>query len=135
LQIGVAREFDQVRNFIRALAGRDDSSSNAGAGAVADPFVEVSATFGARSRLAERTFLIVLEGLRNSRRHANANSMTIDASVTGHELTITMSDDGIGFPAGAEPPWTIASHVAEAGGEVRIEDSHPAQLRITIPRV
>jgi signal transduction histidine kinase len=135
LQIGVAREYDQVRSFIRSLAGQDESSSRNGGGAIADPVVEVKATFAAHSRLAERTFLIALEGLRNVRRHANASSMSIEANVTGQQLTITMSDDGVGFPVDAEPPWTIASHVAEAGGEVQIDDTHPARLRITIPRV
>jgi signal transduction histidine kinase len=135
LQLGVAREYDQVRSFIRSLAGRGESSSQDSSHGASDPIVEVNATFATRGRLAERTFLIAVEGLRNARRHAKASSMVIDASVTGEQLTITMSDNGIGFPPDAAPPWTIASHVAEAGGEVRIDDTHPAQLRITIPRI
>jgi signal transduction histidine kinase len=135
LQMGVAREYDQVRSYIRSLAGLDDGSSRELEVTLTDPMVEVRANLTARSRIAERIFLIALEGLRNARRHAKANLVTIDAGATEENFTITVNDDGIGFPPDAEPPWTIASHVAESGGQVHIDSNHPAQLIIAIPRI
>jgi signal transduction histidine kinase len=134
LQIGVAREYDQVRSYIRSLAGLDEGAPRDLENRPADPIVAVRADFSARSRIAERIFLIALEGLRNARKHARANLVTIDANVTKDNFIITVSDDGIGFPPDASPPWTIASHVAESGGQVHIEGNHPAQLKIAIPR-
>jgi len=61
--------------------------------------------------------------------------VTIDASATKENFIITVNDDGVGFPPDADPPWTIASHVAESGGEVHFDNDHPAQLTIAIPRV
>jgi signal transduction histidine kinase len=135
LQIGVAREYDQVRTYIRSLAGLDDGSPREFEITPPDPMVEVRSDFTARSRVAERIFLIALEGLRNARKHARANLVTIDASATKENFIIIVNDDGIGFPPHADPPWTIASHVAESGGQVHIDSNHPAQLTIAIPRV
>ncbi|HEX4209103.1 MAG TPA: histidine kinase [Candidatus Binataceae bacterium] len=134
LQIGVAREYDQVRSYIRSLAGIEDGAPRELETSAADPMVEMRANFDARSRVAERIFLIALEGLRNARKHARANLVTIDAAANAESFIITVSDDGIGFPPDAGPPWTIASHVAESGGQVHIEGNHPAQLKVAIPR-
>ena len=134
LQIGVAREYDQVRSYIRSLAGLDDGSPHQFEIAPADPLVEVRSDFSARGPVAERILLIALEGLRNARKHAKANLVTIDARATEENFIIIVNDDGIGFPPGADPPWTIASHVTESGGQVYIDSKHPAQLTIAIPR-
>jgi signal transduction histidine kinase len=133
LQIGVAREYDQVRAYVQSLAGNDDSSPRPPTKTEHNPTVELNAAITASSRLTEKTLLIALEGLRNARSHANARTIAIDARITDQHLYIDIRDDGVGFPPHAEPPWTIASYVAEAGGVVRIGDTHRAELKIVLP--
>lgn len=134
LQIGVAREYDNVRNYIRSLAGLDSASPRDAEIGPTDATVEVRLSFRASSRLTERIFLIVLEGLRNARKHARAALVNIDAAAAEENFVIKISDDGVGYPPAAGPPWTISSHVAEAGGQVHIDKRHPAQLKIELPR-
>lgn len=135
LQIGVAREYDNVRIYIRSLAGVESASTHNTESEPSDPMVEVRVAFRAPSHLTERIFLIALEGLRNARKHARASLVSIDATAAGENFIVTISDDGIGYPAEAGPPWTISSHVAEAGGRVQIDEKHPAQLKIELPRL
>jgi signal transduction histidine kinase len=134
LQIGVAREYDQVRAYVQSLAGNADYSPRP-ARSEGDPTVELTAAVTASSELAEKVLLIALEGLRNARRHAAARTITIDARLTHQDLDLAIRDDGIGFPADAEPPWTIASYVAEAGGVVRIGGTRRSELKIVLPAV
>jgi signal transduction histidine kinase len=77
----------------------------------------------------------MLEGLRNARKHARATLVRIDASEIAGRVLITIADDGVGFPPAADPPWTIASHVAETGGRLSFSESGPACLEIEIPKV
>jgi DNA-binding NarL/FixJ family response regulator len=63
----------------------------------------------------------MLEGLRNARKHARATLVRIDASESARPLLITIADDGVGFPPAADPPWTIASHVADTGGRLSFQ--------------
>jgi len=77
----------------------------------------------------------MLEGLRNARKHARATLVRIDASESAGRVLITIADDGVGFPPAADPPWTIASHVAETGGRLSFSESGPACLQIEIPKV
>ena len=75
----------------------------------------------------------MLEALRNARRHAAADSVTIVARVNEKAVTIEVHDDGVGFPASADPPWTIASRVAELGGRVSLGSNGAAHIEIEIP--
>jgi signal transduction histidine kinase len=135
LQVSVAREYDNVRNYIRSLAGVESVSPRDTESGPSDPMVEVGVAFRAPSRLTERIFLIALEGLRNARKHAQASLVSIDAAAAAENFIVTISDDGIGYPPEAGPPWTISSHVAEAGGRVHLDETHPAQLKIELPRL
>jgi signal transduction histidine kinase len=46
-----------------------------------------------------------------------------------------MDDDGVGFRNSEQPPWAIASRVAEYGGRLRIggNERPGAHLEIEIP--
>src|SRR2546430_3900521 len=79
----------------------------------------------------------MLEGARNVGRHAHARSAAITADANGAKVHITITDDGVGFPAGSAPPWSISSRAAEVGGEVRLGDAEQAgaHLEIHPPRV
>ena len=86
-----------------------------------------------RSPLAERILKIALEGLANARKHSRARAVEIIATQEGGEVAITISDDGVGFPEPDNPPWTIASHVAEAGGRLNIGGTASTRLEVALP--
>ena len=135
LQLGVKRQFDEVREYVRSLAGVDSNSTHEIADISADPEIRINGVFEGSSRLGERILQIMLEGLRNARKHARATLVRIDASETAGRVLITIADDGVGFPPAADPPWTIASHVAETGGRLSFSEKGPACLQIEIPKV
>jgi two-component system, NarL family, sensor histidine kinase UhpB len=47
--------------------------------------------------LAETIYRVVQEGVTNVLRHANSTAMGIEAAIEGHEVTVEISDDGVGF--------------------------------------
>jgi signal transduction histidine kinase len=134
LQLGVNRQFDEVREYVRSLAGVESNSNNQVTDISADPKIVMKGVFDGSSRLGERVLQIMLEGLRNARKHARATAVRIEAAEIAGRVLITIADDGLGFPPAAGPPWTIASHVAETGGRLSFSESGPACLRIEIPK-
>ncbi len=132
LQAGVAREYDAVRAFIRSLADvrkattRHDSSPPAGTR------FEIGAAFTAPARVAEQIIQIMLEGLRNTWRHGNAGSASINVIETGAVIRISIDDDGVGLDDPADLPWTIASRVAECGGQLRIAGDYGPGLHLQV---
>jgi len=134
LQVGVKRQYDEVREYVRSLAEVDSTSAHEIADISADPGIEIKSVFNGSSLLGERILQIMLEGLRNARKHARATLVRIDASEAADAVLITIADDGVGFPPAADPPWTIASHVAETGGRLSFSESGAACLQIEIPK-
>jgi signal transduction histidine kinase len=134
LQIGVRRQFDEVREYVRSLAGLVGTQSSQLIDTHADPELTISGAFNGRSDLGERVLQIMLEGVRNARKHARASAVQIDASESSDRVLITITDNGVGFPPEPEAPWTIASHVAETGGILKFGEESPACLKIEIPK-
>jgi len=133
LQDGVRHEYDEVRAYVRSLVdlGRRAPTRPM----TGDTHCTVSASFTGSGVMVEHALQIMLEGVRNVRRHAQATSTEICARATPHHVTITIDDDGVGFAHGAGVPWTIASRVKECGGEVRIAQAIPrgSHLVVDIP--
>jgi len=48
--------------------------------------------------LAQTVYRVIQEGMTNVLRHANANTMNIEAAIEGSQISVNISDDGIGFP-------------------------------------
>lgn len=134
LQTGVAREFDEVRAYIRSLAEVSEGSTRESS-PMADPRCHLRAVVSARGSLLEQALQIVLEALRNTRKHARAQAATIDVAEDAGRLRIIIHDDGVGFEQAATPPWSIASRVAECGGHLAIAGAgRPgAHLEIELP--
>jgi signal transduction histidine kinase len=80
----------------------------------------VTADFRGSTRRVEHILQIMLEGTRNVARHAKAARARIIARGVGTKIQITMEDDGVGFPADASVPWSIASRAAELNGDVQL---------------
>jgi len=133
LQTGVAREYDEVRSYVRFLA--DHEVPPAPSRDPARTLFEFQTSFRARGEKAEQILLILLEGLRNTVRHAQARAAVIRTTEGGDAIHITMDDDGVGFSKTETRPWSIASRVAELGGEMRIVEatSPGAHLAIQLP--
>lgn len=131
LQDGVAREYDQARAYIRSLAGLSTSVRRP---EPADLTVELQATFSGSGMLAEHVLQIMLEGLRNARRHGDATRLEMMLSTSSKQLQLTIDDDGRGFEDPDTPPWAIASRVAEMGGTIAILNAEgPARLAVEMP--
>jgi len=135
LQKGVAREFDTVRAYIRSLADVEEIPEAEDRTSAVETLFEVTANFTGRAPILEQVLQIVLEGVRNTWQHGMAHCAAINISGTDHLIRIAMDDDGVGFHSSAQPPWTMASRVAEYGGHLRIGETggRGAHLEIEIP--
>jgi signal transduction histidine kinase len=127
LQQGVAREYDGVRAYVRSLAGliaeeAPEPSSDA------NPQCRLQAGFAGKSLTAEHLFQIMLEGLRNARRHGAARSVHINLAGAKDGLLLTIEDDGVGFHDTISKPWAIASRVTELGGHLTVTSRRGATL-------
>jgi len=135
IQFEVAREYDEVRKYIHSLANTESSAALSSDLPFDQTTFQVNANFATTSALVEHALQIVLEGMRNARQHGRPHMVT--ASVQGLEksIRITIDDDGIGFAEPGRPPWSIASRVAEVGGELTMiaEGNSGAHLRIDLP--
>ena len=118
LQAGVNREHDQLRSYIRSLVDLEKCAT--ATDAEAPTRVSVDARFAGSPDFIEHVLLIMLEGARNVRRHAQAATAAIVARTSGEALEITIDDDGVGFPADVDPSWSIASRVAECRGRLAV---------------
>lgn len=118
LQTGVTREYDELRRYIRSLLGLE--TGPAPLPPAGETSFAIRAEFEATLPLVEHALQIMVEGARNVGRHAYARSAVISARPDGAKVVITIDDDGVGFPTGAAPPWSVASRAAELGGQVRI---------------
>lgn len=132
LQTGIRHEYDEVRTYVRSLADLDRRELSSVRG---DAHFQVAAEFVGSGVVVEHALQIMLEGVRNARRHAAATSTTIAARVAQGGVEITIDDDGIGFAADAAVPWTIASRAKECGGNARLlRNTRPgAHLIVELP--
>jgi signal transduction histidine kinase len=135
LQQGVTREYDGVRSYLRSLADVDQNPGDRCRQFAVETFFQIQANFAGRAPIIEQIFQIALEGVRNTWQHARAARATINISGVGNLICITIDDDGVGFHECEQPPWAIASRVAEYGGWLRIGAGKRggARLDIEIP--
>jgi signal transduction histidine kinase len=130
LQGSVNREYDDLRAYIRSLV--DLEAAAVGHSGVAGPRFSVTADFTGSAQLVEHVFQIMLEGERNVRRHAGATQASIDVRGVEGKIRLTIEDDGVGFPDGAAPPWSIASRVDELAGALELRRRAPSGAQLCI---
>lgn len=134
IQSEVCHEYDEAREYVRSLAGAKRQISNPASNVDSDVEFQMQASFGAQGAAIEHIMQIVLEGVRNTRRHGHAESASIKIDRAGKIVHLTIDDDGVGFDVSANPPWTIASRVAALGGRLVIRTVRQgAHLEIAIP--
>jgi signal transduction histidine kinase len=134
LQNGVALEYDDVRAYIRALAGITRATSREPRASALNPQLQLNAVFTAPGLVSEHILQIMLEGLRNARRHAMASLVTITVREAETKVLITIDDDGIGFADSESRPWAIASRVSQLGGHLRINRGSSTHLEVEMPK-
>jgi len=134
MQTGVALEFDEVRNYVRALGNADRGRPAPSIPDISTEF-RVETAFVARGPMVEHIIQILLEGVRNTQRHARAHFAEIRVEEVGENIRIAIDDDGVGFADFNASPWTIASRVAQFGGRLAIRPGAPAgaHLEIELP--
>jgi signal transduction histidine kinase len=133
IQLGVSREYDEVREYVHSLVSDERPVAGSSRMDLKTRF-QVQAAFAASGEVVEHIMQIVLEGIRNTRRHGHARSGVINVQQLINTISITIDDDGIGFGEQVSPPWTIASRVAEFGGHLAVNsESAGAHLEISLP--
>lgn len=133
IQIVVDHQYDEVREYVRSLAHADWQRRSQTLEDFNTQF-RIQAAFAGPGSTIEHIMQIVLEGVRNTRQHGHAHVAAINVQQIGEAIRITIDDDGIGFPDSINPPWTIASRVAESGGRLVIRTAgRGAHLDIAIP--
>ena len=135
LEQGLAIEYDDVRAYVRSLAAVAENDDEGGITVATDPRFRIDAQLAGSASAVEHVLQIMLEALRNTRRHGEAEDAVIRASAEGGTVRITIDDDGVGFPEAAPPPWSIASRVAQCGGKLDIarDDRPGGHLEIELP--
>ena len=134
LQKGVAREYDEVRSYLRGLAGIDRAVRRDVTTGAADPRCQLDAMFAGPAILGEHILQIMLEGLRNARRHGQAEGVIINLVETHDKIFLKIDDNGVGFANAPTAPWAIASRVAELGGRLTVVGSEGSvSLTIELP--
>jgi len=133
LQESVQREYDNLRSYMRSLAGLE---ATAVSGEEPTPTrLLVSAHLSGSVELVDHVLQIAREGINNVRKHARARTATIKIEMEHSLVHIRIADDGVGFRDQA-PPWSIASRVKEIGGRLQILGNQEggACLSITLPQ-
>lgn len=130
LQHGIRREYDDVRSYVRSLAALEPRAADPAR--VREPRCTIRAELTDSSLVAEHVLQIMLEGIRNARRHAAATDARVVAERAGTAIRITISDDGVGFSHSEEIPWTIASRVRACGGNAQIADRVPRGVEVVV---
>lgn len=133
LQDSVKSEYDELRAYVRSLAGV--TYAPAGDASREETRFAVNVDIEGPGALVEQVFRIIREGIANVRRHAHASSAVVRAARSGPGLRISIDDDGRGFADGTTRPWSISSRVQALGGTLEIaRDKGPgAHLEILLP--
>ncbi|WP_131105633.1 sensor histidine kinase [Ornithinimicrobium sufpigmenti] len=84
-----------------------------------------------------QVLMVVREALSNVARHARASSVEVTAVATADELSLTVTDDGVGIPPAAVESGlgNVRARAADRGGRVQLRavEPHGTQLCWTVP--
>jgi signal transduction histidine kinase len=90
--------------------------------------------------IKEAIFRVVQESLHNIVKHAHANRVEVRLDCTDTEITLEVSDDGVGFDAGGSFPGhmglkSMRERTVKFGGETTIASAlgEGARIRVRIP--
>jgi signal transduction histidine kinase len=135
IQVEVTREYDEVRKYIHLLAGTRYKETARNSQPLDQARFQVNANFATSATIVEHALQIILEGMRNAHQHGRSHMVTASVQGRPDRIRIIIDDDGVGFKEQGSPPWSIASRVAEVGGELKIVGGGDsgAHLQIDLP--
>lgn len=91
------------------------------------PTVTVRGMEGTSDHVVALVWRVAQEAIRNAVRHAGASAVRIDVLGEGHQVSLTVEDDGIGFDPGADGPQDsyglrgLQSLVEDGGGRLEVQ--------------
>ena len=129
LQTSITREYDALRVYVQELAERGSGPASE---RVFDTRFAVKTDFAGSGVVVEHILQIMLEGVRNVRRHAFARSASIEATAMNGEIQMRIDDDGLGFADGSTPPWSITSRVDQLGGRIQFDSGRHSGAHLAI---
>ena len=134
IRLELGREYDEVRQYIRSLAGAKAHSSGI-TEKEGTTVVKVDADIMSHPVIVEHVLSIVLEAIRNALRHGKPSLVSAEVRTNRDSLVISIDDDGVGLAMGAAAPWSIVSRVREMGGDLTMSNTAGigAHLRIELP--
>jgi signal transduction histidine kinase len=134
LQRAVNREYDELRSYMRDLAGVGQGAGGAPRFSPVTRF-SLRLNVGGTAPQIDRVLQVVREGIANVGRHAQARTAVIEAQGDARRCRIVMDDDGVGFDGEVPEPWVISSLVSELGGTLVVsqKEGSGAHLEITLP--
>ncbi|MFN3620942.1 sensor histidine kinase [Sphingorhabdus sp.] len=91
---------------------------------------------GRVSRVVEREMeQMIREGVANAVRHGNADRVTVDLKMAGHEIILEISDNGSGWSdANMAPPYSLNERAKALGATLEIVgDAEGTIIRISFP--
>lgn len=71
--------------------------------------------------LITQLLTIIRQGIYDVQQHAAAARALVQVRQDDSTIAIDIEDDGVGFPSGAPPPWSISSRVANLGGSLVVQ--------------
>lgn len=87
--------------------------------------------------LGDEVAAVIREALSNAVRHARARAVAVSVAVRGAQVVITVTDDGIGMPAGGRRSGleNLRARAVELGGTFAVGPASPrgTQLRWVVP--
>lgn len=134
LQHSVNREYDDLRGYMRSLAGLESAATSREC--TATTWFSVRASFEGTGPCLDHVLQIMREGVSNVVRHAGARSASLTVGCSDGLVTIAIDDDGVGFRDQTQRPWSIASRVRELGGRIELMRDGRAgvHLAVVLPR-
>lgn len=134
LQMAVNREYDELRAYMRALAGAD-TDGDGSTRMSSDTHFAVHIDVDGSAVQVGHVLQIVREGISNVSRHAQARHAKIKVDTDGDTRRIIIEDDGVGFAGEEAEPWVMSSLVSELGGKMIVsqKEGAGAHLDITLP--
>ena len=95
--LGIIRELRRVVDGSDLVAALDDYVQLAAPPNVGVDVVATGSLKGLPDPMADQTFLILREAVRNALLHGEPRHLSVELTVTGSELAAQVRDDGIGF--------------------------------------
>ncbi|WP_035792165.1 GAF domain-containing sensor histidine kinase [Kitasatospora mediocidica] len=131
-----AREDEGVQS-LRSRASRAVGEAQAALGFPPRLSMEGLLDTDVPAQVADHVMAVLSEALSNAARHARAHRVEVSLRATGRDLLLTVTDDGVGFPAEGRRSGlrNLAERAEQLGGTMELESPEGGGTRLlwTVP--